>query len=109
MVQKRNIAVAIILTIVTCGIYGLYWFVKLTDEMNYVSGHRNDTSGVMALILSVVTCGIYTYYWSYKMGEKTDALERTNGSKGILYLILTFIGLGIVVYALAQDSLNKYA
>ena len=38
MPQQRNIAVAIILTIVTCGIYGIYWFVKLTDEMNYASG-----------------------------------------------------------------------
>ena len=109
MVQKRNIAVAIILSIVTCGIYGLYWFIKLTDEMNYATGHSNDTSGIMALVLTLVTCGIYGYYWAYKMGEKTDALERVNGSKGILFLILTFLGLGIVVYALMQDSLNKHA
>jgi hypothetical protein len=109
MPQQRNIAVAIILTIVTCGIYGIYWFVKLTDEMNYASGYTNDTSGVMALVLTLVTCGIYGFYWAYKMGEKTDALDRVNGSKGILFLILQVLGLGIVVYALAQDALNKRA
>jgi hypothetical protein len=43
------------------------------------------------------------------MGEKTDALDRVNGSKGILFLILQVLGLGIVVYALAQDALNKRA
>lgn len=30
--RERNIAVAIILTIVTCGIYGIYWFIVLTDD-----------------------------------------------------------------------------
>lgn len=109
MVTKRSVAMAIILSIVTCGIYGLYWFVKLTDEMNYASGSRNDTSGIMAFVLTIVTCGIYTFYWAYKMGIKADIVERTNSSKGILYLILTVLGLGIIVYALAQDTLNRCA
>lgn len=32
--KKRNIALSIIFTLITCGIYGLYWFVCLTDETN---------------------------------------------------------------------------
>ena len=107
--QKRSIALAIILSVVTCGIYGIYWFIMLTDEMNYASGNQNDTSGLMAFLLSLVTCSIYSYYWAYKMGEKADIVERSNGSKGILFLILSIFGLGIIVYALAQDTLNKYA
>jgi hypothetical protein len=109
MVTKRNIAVAIILSLVTCGIYSLYWFVKLTDEMNYASGNSNDTSGLMAFLLTLVTCGIYGYYWAYKMGNKVDKVENASGSKGVLFLILQFLGLGIVVYALAQDTLNRHA
>ena len=109
MIQKRSVVTAIIFSIITCGIYGIYWFVKLTDEMNYATRNVNDTSGGMAFILTILTCGLYGIYWAYKMGEKVDTLERTNGSKGILFLILTFLGLGIIVYALAQDALNKYA
>lgn len=36
--KERSIPLYIILTIVTCGIFGLYWFVCLTDETNEASG-----------------------------------------------------------------------
>mgnify|MGYP002710538082 FL=1 len=55
MVKNRNIALCIILSLVTCGIYGLYWFVCLTDDTNTISGEPG-TSGVVALVLTIVTC-----------------------------------------------------
>lgn len=45
MIQRREIAICIILSIVTCGIYGIYWFICITDEANIVSGRTGDTSG----------------------------------------------------------------
>ena len=107
MLQKRSVAVAIILSIVTCGIYAIYWFIKLTDEMNFVTGTQQDTSGGVAFLLSLVTCGIYTYYWMWKQGDKIDKYYGNGGSRGILYLILCFFGLGIISYALIQDEINK--
>ena len=38
MIERRNIAVCIVLTLVTCGIYGIYWIVCLTNDVNTVSG-----------------------------------------------------------------------
>lgn len=32
--KKRNIALAIVFTIITFGIYGIYWFVCLTNDSN---------------------------------------------------------------------------
>lgn len=32
MVKERNIAVCVILTIITCGIYGLVWIASINDE-----------------------------------------------------------------------------
>ena len=106
-IALRSIVMAILLTIVTCGIYGLYWFVVLTNEMNKLSGREQDTSGGMALLLSLVTCGIYTFYWAYKIGEKRDAVAGENASSGVIYLIISLFGFGIIVYALAQDAINK--
>lgn len=106
-IAPRSIVTAILLTIVTCGIYGLYWFVVLTNEMNKLSGREQDTSGGMALLLSLVTCGIYTFYWAYKIGEKRDAVAGENASSGVIYLIISLFGFGIIVYALAQDAINK--
>ena len=45
MIERRNIAVCIVLTLVTCGIYGIYWIVCLTNDVNTVSGdvqHLSD-------------------------------------------------------------------
>ncbi len=106
-IPNRSIAVAIILSIVTCGIYSIYWFVCLTDEVNKASGNPNDTSGIVAFLLNLVTCGIYSFYWSYKIGEKCDAISGANNSSAALYLVLTLLGFGIVVYALAQNTLNN--
>ena len=107
-IKPRSIVTAIILSIVTCGIYGIYWFVCLTNELNILSGHDQDTSGGMCFLLGLVTCGIYTYYWAYKMGEKRDELAgNPGGSSGILYLVLMLLGVGIVDYALIQDTINK--
>ena len=49
--KKRNIALSIIFTLITCGIYGLYWFVCLTDETNQAAGEQK-TTGVMAFMVS---------------------------------------------------------
>ena len=106
MLSKRSIPLAIILSIVTCAIYTLYWEVKLTDEMNTLLGKINATSGVMALIYTIVTCGIYGIYWLYKMGQNVDEVKGKTGDTGILYLILGFIGLGIIPLALIQDTIN---
>lgn len=112
MINQRNVAVCIVLTLVTCGIYGIYWFICLTDDANTVS-RTDGVSGVLAFILSLITCGIYSLYWLYKQGEKIDdaktALGATKGSNGILYLILGILGFSIIAYALMQNELNKMA
>ncbi len=107
-ITQRNIALAIILSLITCGIYAIYWFIKITDEVNELSLEPEATGGVLAFILTLVTCGIYGLYWAYKLGERVDKINgQPGGSTGVLYLVLNLFGLGIVVYALAQDTINK--
>lgn len=112
MIKERNIAVCILLSIVTCGIYGIYWFICLSDDANTATGEPG-TSGGMAFLFSLITCGIYGLYWMYKQGEKLDNAKArrgmSGGSSGILYLILAVLGLGIISYALMQNELNKLA
>lgn len=110
MIQKRSIALCIVLTFVTCGIYGLYWIAKINDEINAIANDQQAPSGGVVILLSIVTCGIYSIYWCYKMGEKVDYINQQRGipSSGtaVLYLVLG-IFISIVAYALMQDSINK--
>ena len=111
MVQNRNIAVCIILSIVTCGIYGLYWMVCLVNDVNTVSGREGDFSGGMVLLLSIITCNIFVLFWAYTAGEKIDAARLAQGrpsqNNGLVYLLLSLFGFGIVTYALIQNELNQ--
>jgi hypothetical protein len=111
MVQKRDIIIYIILSIITCGIFSIYWFVCLTDDVNTVAGEA-DTSGGMALVLTIITCGIYGLYWAYRQGEKIDKAKQLRnlpaGNSGILYLILYLFG-ALIAFALIQNELNNLA
>ena len=112
MPKNRNIALCIIFSIITCGIYALYWIVALTDETNQIAGEPDDTSGITALILMIVTCNIYAFYWAYKRGEKIDKAHQLRGEAasngGVLYLILYLFG-AVISLALIQSEVNKFA
>ena len=103
----RSIPLCILFTFITCGIYGIYWMIKMNDEINLLAGEPNATSGVMVFLFSIITCGIYSFYWLYKMGERSDQIKRVNGNSGLLYLLLAIFGLSIVSYCLIQDTINK--
>lgn len=110
---EKNIVTCVLLTIVTCGIYGLYWFYTLTEDTNRVSNEPNPTSGGLAILLSIVTCGIYTLYWMYKKGEIIDnyymARGQSSPNNAVIYLVLDIFGFGIVSYGMLQNELNKMA
>jgi len=109
MIQKRSIGLAILFTILTCGIYALYWLVKLNDEANALS-ETEGMSGGIVLLLTIVTSGLFGIYWCYKVGKTMHAAQELKGAKAsdnsILYLILALFGLGIVVYAIVQSDIN---
>lgn len=97
---RRSVALAIVLSIITCGIYSIYWFVVLNDEINDLTGDTTAPSGLVAFLLSLITCGIYGLYWAY--------LNRTSDS-GVINLIIALFGFQIINLALFQDAVNRYA
>lgn len=112
-VEKRSVALCIVLTLVTCGIYGLYWQYCLAEDVNCVTGRTDGTSGGMVVLFSILTCGIYGLYWLYMCGDKLDRLRMDQGGMqghlALLYLLLSIFGFGIISYALMQTELNEYA
>ena len=107
-IQPREILTSVIFSLITCGIYNIYWFIVLTDEINQLLGKENETSGGLAFVLNLLTCGIYGYIWSYQMGQKVDQLNKSENSySAIIYIVMNALGLQIVNFALIQDSINK--
>lgn len=99
--KNRNILVAIILSIITCGLYDIYWFICLTNDSNEMSETDKTASGGVAFIFSIITCGIYGIYWAYKLAAKV-------GDSKAAYLILSLFGFGWIAWILAQSKINNY-
>jgi hypothetical protein len=112
-IRKRDLAMTIILSIVTCGIYGLVWFFGMVEDLNTAAPDPDDKTAGTVLLLSIVTCGIYGWIWLYKAGDKVDRIRQMNGelpsNSGLIYLLCALFGLSIVSYALIQSELNKVA
>lgn len=110
MINKRSVGKAIILSIFTCGIYGAYWMVKVTDESRELNKAYNGTSGIMSLILSILTFGLYGIYWSYVMGKRIYEIQEEyyipGEDKSVLYIIIGILGFQIINIALMQSDIN---
>lgn len=106
-----GIAQGIILSIVTCGLYNLYWNYTQFRAMNLLLG-RHEFDFAKWLLLSIITCGIYHIYSEYKMGSElqsylTQKGVMVNPNLALIGLLLSCIGLTIVADAIYQSELNR--
>jgi hypothetical protein len=106
-----NISVYLILTLITCGIYNLYWNYKQQQACNQLV-RKEEFNFLTWLILIICTCGLYHLYYQYKMGEvimqiQSDKNLIVKTNLPIVSLILSLIGLSIVADIIHQSEINK--
>jgi len=111
-IEERNIGLAIVLTLITCGIYGIYWQYKVFEESRIISGTTDDGSAGMDIVLSIITCGIYLFYAVYKSGQRiyqAQVAQGENATDDSIMLTILLVFIQIVSFALLQSKLNDYA
>ncbi|MBE6740804.1 MAG: DUF4234 domain-containing protein [Ruminococcaceae bacterium] len=106
-IEKRNIGVAILLSFVTCGIYGIIWAIKMLKEAVQVRDEYD--SGTTEIILGILLPGVGFYMAEKKFNEGCQMRGIPHEDHSTLYIILGFLGLGIVDYAMMQSDLNSVA
>ena len=108
--EEKNIAVCIILAIVTCSIYMWFWMYSMVKKIRMLA---NDTSDMVGEYLLLMLVPYYNVYWVYTRGKKISEEAARRGiqiaDNSVLYLILNLLGLSIVSYAMIQNDLNKLA
>ena len=108
---KRNIGISIVLSIVTCGIYGLYWLYKILSTL-YMAANKPNKAAT-DLFLTIITCGIYGIYLMYKAGkiesEAWKNYDMPSKDDSTVYVILSVFGLLIVACAIIQSNINTLA
>ncbi len=106
-IKSRNIVVAIILSIVTCGIYGIYWAVCLARESVSVKDPSDSAILEIVLFLFLPFLGFFLAEQKFAQGCADKGIPHKDNS--ILYLVLGLVGLGIVNYCMMQNDLNQIA
>ena len=116
-IRERSIPLALVITILTFGIYGLYWIYKLHQEANLLYDRRGEMHPGLVVLLCIITFGIYQVYWAYTQGEKFKEEANARGSHEsddcpVLFLVLEvanyFVGVtSLISRALMQDRINR--
>lgn len=104
-IKERNIVVSVILTLVTCGIYGIYWTIMLAREA--VSVKDPADNGLLEIVLMLFLPFLGFFLAEKKLAEGCEARGVAHTDNSILYLILGLVGLGIVNFCMMQNDLNK--
>ena len=98
--KKFNCITALLLNVVTCGIYSLYmWYVmaKNTNAIAAKEGKKTIMGFIPAFLLGFVTFNLYPIYWYYKFfklhvelaKEKNVAVKPVDNA--ILLTVLCFV------------------
>ena len=105
--KSRNIVTAIILTIVTCGIYGIYWSIMLAREAVSVKDPSDNALLEIILIIFLPFLGFFLTEQKLASGCADKGIPHKDNS--VIYLVLGLVGLGIVNFCMLQNDLNKLA
>jgi hypothetical protein len=125
-INNRSFLLFMLFSIITFGIYGLYWHYKFAKDVNTVcEGDGNHTRGLLACIfLGFITLGIYNLVWLYMVEDRMQDnaprygfnIKEGGGTILLWYILGSFIIVGpfIALYILIKNinalaiGYNKY-
>lgn len=100
MVKKRNPILVIIFSIITLGIYLVYWLYSTKKEMVELGA---DIPTFWYIIIPIANI-----YWLYKYSIGTAQVTKKENNMGLIYFIL-WIVFSPAAIILTQIELNKLA
>lgn len=102
--KYREIWKAVALSIITIGIYGIVWQVKVKGEMNEL-GAEIPTAWWL-----IVPIGNVWWLWKYSQGVETVTKGKYSAGLSFALLFLTSLSsIGFVGQAILQTEFNKMA
>ena len=108
--KVRSAVTVILLSIVTLGIYSLYWQYKVFQEMKDYSGQ--GVGGVIALIIAIFVGIVNAFLLPYEVGglyEARGQQKPVSAATGLWYFpgILILVG-PIIWFVKTNGALNEY-
>lgn len=108
--KKRNVALCVILSFITFGLFGYYWCSKMWSDMQALTKPKKIINPFVWVILSIFTLRISSVIWMYRMGDMLDFASLKKGIEppDITMQLIMFIPLfPVVSWAVLQSRINK--
>lgn len=98
--ETRDPVVVILLSIVTCGIYTLFWYYTVTKDLNELIQYDKVSPGT--LVVLCIFCEPVVYYVLYRLDKGLCEVAEREGIRYdenfIMWLLLSLVlGVGIFV------------
>lgn len=106
---RRNVGSCIILTIMTGGIFGIIWLVKICKDLGRLHGDENPVGSEVLLFLLVP---FYSVYWGYDKGKQMFEDSQKRGGnltdRKYIYLFMNLMFMQLFTLGFIQTQLNMY-
>ena len=106
-IKQRKLVTCILLSLITCGIYSIYWVIMLAKEAVSVKDPADNAVLEIVLMLFLPFLGIFLTEKKFAEGCAARGIAHSDNS--VIYLVLGIIGLGIIGICMLQNDLNKIA
>ncbi len=105
----RSIAIDIILTIVTCGLWNIWVQARQMRAVNFMINKEKYNFWIWAG-LTLITCGIWHIYHEYRLSSDISMAMGKGPSDitPIVHLLLSVFVLSVIADALQQSEINNY-
>jgi hypothetical protein len=108
--QPRGVAFVIVMSIITLGIYSLYWVYKTQEEMKQHTG--DGLGGVLGLVVWIIISPVSAFVIPSEIGNmyrKAGKEPPVSGWTGLWLFPFGILIIPIFVwYAKVQGALNRY-
>ncbi len=106
--KSKNILLYVFLTIITFGIFGIYWQYQIIKDVYYFA-NRTDNA-LKDAIFALLTVGLYGIYLWYKIGVYLDHIYQSQNntaykSTGLLTILAIFYQT-FLCFCIAQSDVN---
>lgn len=106
---RRNVGSCIILTIMTGGIFGIIWLVKICKDLGRLHGDENPVGSEVLLYLFMP---FYSVYWGYDKGKQMYEDSKKRGGnltdRKYIYLFMNLMFMQLFTLGFIQTQLNMY-
>lgn len=79
--SDRSFGMYLILTFLTCGIYGIWFWHNMAKDVNVICADDGKWTPnvLMYCLLTICTCGIYSIFWWTGIADRTKSFGRRTG------------------------------